>query len=148
MPRRRRFVPPDGLNSNCRGRFVARAAPAKMTLVLAFESDCVMGLRLGLRSSWHEPAAAEPGELGETIRAYTPDNDGLPVRRGTMARKFILMIVLAFAIAGAVALLWPPAATPELATGSVSPGATTGVDKGCAGQTWPYLASECLTRKP
>jgi len=148
MPRRRCFVPPSDLNFDSRGRFVAPAAAAKVIRVLAFESDCVMGLRLGLRSSWHDPAAAARGELGETIRAYTPDDDGPPVRRGTMAREFILMIVLAFAIAGVVALLWPPAATPEPATDSVAPGGTTRVDKGCAGQTWPYLAGECLTRKP
>jgi hypothetical protein len=114
--------------------------------VLEFGLDRVMGLRLGLRSSWHEPAAAGQGELGDTIRAYTPDNDGLPVRRGA-AREFILMIVVALAIAGTVALLWPPAATPELATGSVAPSETSRVDKSCAGQTWPYLTDECLKRR-
>ena len=106
-----------------------------------------MGLRLGLRSSWHEPAAAGRGELGETIRAYTPGYDEPPARRGTTAREFILMIIVAFAIAATVALLWPPAATPELTTAS-TPGATTRVDRTCADQTWPYLASECLTRRP
>lgn len=107
-----------------------------------------MGLRLGLRSSWHEPAAAGQGELGETIRAYTPDDDVLPVRRG-MAREFILMVVVALVIAGTVALLWPPAATPELATGSTAaPAAPARGEKACAEQTWPYLDKECLTRKP
>jgi hypothetical protein len=64
-----------------------------------------------------------------------------------MAREFALMIVVALAIAGMVALLWPSAATPELTTAS-TPGATTRIDRTCADQTWPYLARECLTRKP
>ena len=108
-----------------------------------------MGLRMGLKSSWREPASAGEGELGDTLRAYTPDEGAPRARRGDMAREFLLMIIVALAIASAVALLWPPAATPELATGSTTaPAPGTRSDKSCAEQTWPYLASECLTRKP
>ena len=89
----------------------------------------------------------QQGELGDTIRAFAPHGDMPPVRRGTMAREFVLMIVVALAIAGMVALLWPPAAAPELTTAG-TPGAATRIDKTCADQTWPYLARECLTRKP
>src|SRR5690348_17656622 len=58
----------------------ARVALAKVTAAPSFGLDCVMGLRLGLKSSWHQPAAAGQGELGDTFRAYTP-SAGAPFRR-------------------------------------------------------------------
>lgn len=105
-----------------------------------------MGLRLGLKSSWNQPAGAGQGELGDTIRAYTSDDDTRRVQGGTAARDLVLTIIVALAIAGAVALLWP-ASTPEPTTGSAAPAASARGDKACADQTWPYLSSECLSRK-